>query len=218
MTKNNPSKLSRVFAILALLGMIFISYRLFNANRTQDPQAGGSEALRHQAQTEAERKAAETNQTQERFNETHKNLDDLIEKLEKEIDEITSNDENEKPKKGPKYRPDGTLDYIIEIDPQTGNTIQYTQYYKDGERINYIHEYDPQTGNETKYTKYYKDGKTIYVIQEYDPQTGNETKYTKYYKDGKTIDYITDYDPITEEPIKETYYNSDGTIKEEKTF
>ncbi|CAM11664.1 Conserved hypothetical protein [Candidatus Phytoplasma australiense] len=52
------------FAILALLGMIFISYRLFNTNRTQDPQAGGSEALRHQTQTEAERKAAETNQPQ----------------------------------------------------------------------------------------------------------------------------------------------------------
>ncbi|GLH61767.1 DUF2963 domain-containing protein [Hydrangea phyllody phytoplasma] len=101
------------------------------------------------------------------------------------------------------YHPNGTIDYIYEYDPQTGNKTKYTEYNLDG-TIDYIYEYDPQTGNKIKYTEYDSDGKTFNYIYEYDPQTGNKTKET-YYNSNGTIASIDEYNP-------------DGTFKKEQIF
>ncbi|AGL91015.1 DUF2963 domain-containing protein [Candidatus Phytoplasma australiense] len=107
------------------------------------------------------------------------------------------------------YKPDGTtIDYTIDYDPQTGKSINQTNYKSDGKTKDVIFEFN-QTGQKTKKINYKSDGQTIDSITESDPKTGKKANQTYYHIDGsKTIE---EFSPQTGRLIKTTYHHKDGS-------
>nr|WP_012477879.1 DUF2963 domain-containing protein [Candidatus Phytoplasma australiense]ABA02282.1 unknown [Candidatus Phytoplasma australiense] len=209
MSKNNPSKISLVFVFWALAisaAVIFILFLLFLSLKDQKQSTPKVSENPPNIPSDFDKKQQET------YNK-------LLNKLDKEIDKITSNDnkstdnkstDNESTKKDPKYRSDGTLEKINEYDPQTGRLIKCILYNDNGKSIISINEYDPTTEKTIKITEYDKDTKLPYREYEYNPEKGQLTKQIYINKTGLISGILKyEYDPSTDNKTKTIYYNDD---------
>ena len=106
-----------------------------------------------------------------------------------------------------------TLEYIADIDPDTGNLLKKTYFQQDGKTVDFITDYDPSTSNPVKMVHFRTDGKTADFKIDYDPATGNLLRKTFLMDDGKTVESSLECDPLTDRLLKKIYYNPDGSIK-----
>nr|WP_012477126.1 hypothetical protein [Candidatus Phytoplasma australiense]ABD04142.1 hypothetical protein [Candidatus Phytoplasma australiense] len=136
MSKNNSSKISLVFVFWALsisAAVIFILFLVFLSLK-QEKESKPKENKTEDKQNEIAKKQ------QEQYN-------NLLNKLDKEIDKITSNDENKTTKKE-------TFRDIYNSD----NLVKTTSFHEDGKTPREIIERDPETDTTRKITYYNLDG------------------------------------------------------------
>ncbi|NWN45977.1 DUF2963 domain-containing protein [Candidatus Phytoplasma pruni] len=137
----------------------------------------------------------------------HQNIENKI-LINEEYDPKTG-----KTTKSHKYRPDGSLHYILENNP-AGKKIKYT-FFRENNTLCYFEEYEPKTGKISKQA-YFNDDGLLHSLVILIPKPGEENTHTFYRPDGSIKS--RDWFKAGGIRINTIWYHPDGSIESEYQF